>query len=58
MIPTGIIAAAIERLQSGRLTREQRRAAMLLGGGSVHAPKKTLALPGKTKRSARAEDAP
>jgi hypothetical protein len=55
LLPSGIITAAIERLQSGRLTREQRRAAMLLGGGSVHAPKKRLELPGKTRAERRAE---
>jgi hypothetical protein len=54
VIPHGIITAAIERLQSGSLTREQRRAAMLLGGGSVHhAPKKRLDLPGKTRAERR-----
>jgi 5-methylcytosine-specific restriction endonuclease McrA len=53
--PPGIIAAAIERLQSGRLTREQRRAAMLLGGTLERGPKKALELPGKSKRSAQAE---
>jgi hypothetical protein len=46
VIPHGIITAAIERLQSGSLTREQRRAAMLLGGGSVQkGPAKRLGLP-------------
>jgi hypothetical protein len=56
IVPQGIITAAIERLQSGRLTREQRRAAMLLGGGSVQkGPAKRLDLPGKTKRERKAE---
>jgi hypothetical protein len=54
ILPSGIITAAIERLQSGRLTREQRRAAMLLGGGSVHAPKKALVIPGKTRAERKA----
>jgi hypothetical protein len=56
LLPSGIIAAAIERLQSGSLTREQRRAAMLLGGGSVQkGPEKRLEIPGKTKRERKAE---
>jgi hypothetical protein len=56
MIPSGIIAAAIERLQSpAQLSKAERRAAMLLGGGSVHAPKKALVIPGKTRAERRAE---
>jgi 5-methylcytosine-specific restriction endonuclease McrA len=55
MIPQGIITAAIERLQSGRLSKAERRAALILGGGSVHAPKKALVLPGKTKTERKAE---
>jgi 5-methylcytosine-specific restriction endonuclease McrA len=56
ILPSGIITAAIETLQSGRLTPRQRRAAMLLGGGgSVQkGPAKRLELPGKTKSVERA----
>jgi hypothetical protein len=56
VIGPGVITAAIERLRSdARLSRAEKRAVMLLAGGSVHGPKKALVLPGKTKAERDAE---
>jgi hypothetical protein len=54
VIGPGVITAAIERLRSdARLSRAEKRAVMLLAGGSVHAPKKALVLPGTTRAERR-----
>jgi hypothetical protein len=56
VIGPGVITAAIERLRSdARLSRAEKRAVMLLAGGSVHAPRKALALPGKSRAERKAE---
>jgi hypothetical protein len=57
VIGPGVITAAIERLRSeARLSRAEKRAALLLAGGSVQkGPAKTLGLPGKTRAERHAE---
>jgi hypothetical protein len=54
VIRPGMVAAAIEKLRAlrdgGRLSRAERRAVVLLGGGAIHAPKKKLNIPGETKQ--------